>query len=166
VQDAARVTLREVLLGEVAKPGSRLEHANGISFEVRPGLGQGNGHSPHRVLVPLPGGHVSAHTADLAIELEGGAMLVLDVLASDSSLEQAKANGFDALQLRGVSSCYAVLVFVEGHGPLRREQAEALGHGYDHVFGVPADHVRDPARYTALRARVASWVKAAGGRRA
>ena len=161
LHDAARATLAEAVYHEVGKPGSLLQHPNGFAFEVRPGLGQGNGHTNHRVLVPLPGGHVTAHTADLAIELEGGAMLVLDVLTSESTLAQVKAHAFDALQLRGISSCYAVLVFIQGRGGMEREQAESVCHGYDHFFGVSADHARDPTKYAALRTRVAQWIKAA-----
>ncbi|HJQ92926.1 MAG TPA: hypothetical protein VJ874_01425, partial [Candidatus Thermoplasmatota archaeon] len=161
LHDTARATLAEAVFHEVGTPGSLLHHPNGIAFQVRPGLGEGNGHTNHKVLVPLPGGRVTAHTTDLAIELEGGALLVLDVLTSDSTLAQVKAHAFDALQLRGISSCYAVLVFVDGRGGLEREQVESVCHGYDHFFGVPADHAREPTKYTALRSRVASWIKAA-----
>jgi hypothetical protein len=159
--DAARATLAEAVYHEVGKPGSLIQHPTGAGFLVREGLGQGNGHTNHRVLVPLPGGQSTAHAADLAIELDGGALLVLDVLTSESTLAQVKAHAFDALQLRGVSQCYAVLVFVQGRGGLLREQVESLCHGYDHFFGVAADHARDPAKYTALRSRVAAWIKAA-----
>lgn len=161
LHDTARATLAEAVYHEVGKPGSLLQHPTGVAFLVRPGLGEGNGHTNHKVLVPLPGGHVTAHVADLAIELEGGALLVLDVLTSESTLAQVKAHAFDALQLRGISSCYAVLVFVQGRGGLEREQVESVCHGYDHFFGVGADHARDPTKYTALRSRVASWIKAA-----
>ena len=161
LHDTARATLAEAVYHEVGKPGSLLQHPSGVAFQVRPGLGEGNGHTNHKVLVPLPGGHVTAHTADLAIELDGGALLVLDVLTSDSTLAQVKAHAFDALQLRGISSCYAVLVFVQGRGGLAREQAESVCHGYDHFFGVAADHARDASKYAALRSRVASWIKAA-----
>ncbi|MEA3137494.1 MAG: hypothetical protein QOJ26_1100 [Thermoplasmata archaeon] len=161
LHDTARATLAEAVFHEVGKPGSLLKHPTGIAFQVRPGLGEGNGHTNHKVLVPLPGGHVTGHTADLAVELEGGALLVLDVLTSESTLAQVKAHAFDALQLRGISSCYAVLVFVQGRGGLEREQVESVCHGYDHFFGVDADHAREPTKYTALRSRVASWIKAA-----
>jgi hypothetical protein len=161
VQDAARAAIAEVVYHEVGKPGSLVQHPGGASFLVRPGLGEGNGHTAHRVLVPLPGGQSTAHTADLAIELDGGGLLVLDVLTSESTLAQVKAHAFDALQLRGVSQCYAVLVFVQGRGGLLREQVESVCHGYDHFFGVAAEHARDPAKYTALRSRIASWIKAA-----
>jgi len=162
LHDAVRATLAEALYHEVGKPGSLLQHGHGVAFQVRPGLAEGNGHTNHRILVPLPGGHVTAHQADLALELDGGGLLVLDVLTSESTLQALKAHAFDALQLRGISACYAVLVFVSGHGGLEREQVEAVAHGYDHFFGVAADHARDSSKYTALRARVASWVKAAG----
>jgi hypothetical protein len=161
LHDAARATLAEAVYHEVGKSGSLLQHGTGVAFLVRPTLGEGNGHTNHRVLVPLPGGHVTSHQADLCIELDGGAMLVLDVLTSDSTLAQVKAHAFDALQLRGISSCYAVLVFLEGRGGLSREQAESVCHGYDHFFGVPGDKATDTTKYAALRSRVASWIKAA-----
>lgn len=161
LHDQARATLAEAIYHEVGKPGSLLQHGGGVGFLVRPGLGEGNGHTNHRVLVPLPGGHVTAHQADLCIELEGGAMLVLDVLTSESTLAQVKAHAFDALQLRGISSCYAVLVFVQGRGGLSREQVESVCHGYDHFFGVQGDQARDSSKYTALRSRIATWIKAA-----
>jgi hypothetical protein len=161
LHDVVRATLAEAVYHEVGRPGSLLQHGGGVGFAVRPGLGEGEGRTNHRILVPLPGGHVTAHQADLAIELEGGALLVLDVLTSESALSAVKAHAFDALQLRGISSCYAVLVFVQGHGGLEREQVEAVAHGYDHFFGVTADHAKDPTKYAALRHRVASWIKAA-----
>jgi hypothetical protein len=161
LQDAARATLAEAVYHEVGRPGSLIQHPAGAGFLVREGLGEGSGHTNHRVLAPLPGGQSTAHTADLAIELDGGGLLVLDVLTSESTLAQVKAHAFDALQLRGVSQCYAVLVFVQGRGGLLREQVESVCHGYDHFFGVAADHARDPARYAALRSRVAAWIKAA-----
>ena len=161
LHDAARATLAEAVYHEVGKPGSLLHHPTGIAFQVRPGLGEGSGHTNHRVLVPLPGGQSTSHSADLAIELDGGALLVLDVLSSETTLAQVKAHAFDALQLRGISSCYAVLVFVQGRGGLEREHVESVCHGYDHFFGVGADHARDPTKYTALRSRVATWIKAA-----
>ena len=161
LHDAARAVLAEAVYHEVGKPGSLLQHPSGVGFQVRPGLGEGNGNTNHRVLVPLPGGQSTSHTADLAIELDGGALLVLDVLTSESTLAQVKAHAFDALQLRGISSCYAVLVFVQGRGGLEREHVESVCHGYDHFFGVTADNARDPAKYAALRTRVAQWIKAA-----
>lgn len=165
LEDAARATLAQALYNEVGKPGSLLSHPTGVSFAIRPGLGEGEAHTQHRIRVPLPGGNTAGHVADLAIELEGGAQLVLDVLSSQSSLAQVKSHAFDALQLRGVSDCYAVLVFLNGHGGLARDHVEALAHGYDHFFGIEADHAKEAARYTALRARVAQWIKAASGKK-
>lgn len=163
--DAARATLAQALYHEVGKPGSLLSHPQGVGFSVRPGLGLGEARTQHRIRVPLPGGNSTNHTADLAIELDNGALLVLDVLTSHSNLGEVKARAFDALQLRALSQCYAVLVFVQGPGGLERDHVEAVAHGYDHFFGVAADHVGDPARFTALKARVAQWIKAASGKR-
>lgn len=163
--DAARATLAQALYHEVGKPGSLLSHPSGIGFSVRPGLGQGEAHTHHRIRVPLPGGNATTHVADVAIELENGALLVLDVLTSHSTIADVKARAFDALQLRSLPQCYAVLVFVQGPGGLERDHVEAVAHGYDHFFGVAADHVADPARFTALKARVTQWIKAASGKR-
>lgn len=165
VEDAARATIAQALYHEVGRPGSLLAHPTGVAFSVRPGLGTGEARSHHRIHVPLPGGNGTSHLADIAIELDNGAMLVLDVLTAQSSLSEVKAKAFDALQLRGLSQCYAVLVFVHGKGGLERDQVEAVAHGYDHFFGVGSDGVADSARYTALKARVAQWIKAASGKR-
>ncbi|MEK6975509.1 MAG: hypothetical protein AABY18_04110 [Candidatus Thermoplasmatota archaeon] len=164
VEDAARATIAQALYHEVGKPGSLLSHPTGVAFTVRPGLGTGEARSHHRIHVPLPGGNATSHLCDLCIELETGAMLVLDVLTAQSPMSEVKARAFDALQLRGLSQCYAVLVFVHGKGGLERDQVEAVAHGYDHFFGVESDHVSDSAHYTALKARVTQWIKAASKR--
>ena len=163
--DAARATIAQALYHEIGKPGSLLSLPQGIAFSVRPGLGYREVHTHHRIQVPLPGGNATHHLCDLAIELEDGALLVLDVLGSQSTMSEVKARAFDALQLRSLSQCYAVLVFLQGPGGLERDHIEAVAHGYDHFFGVPADHVGDPTRFTALKARVAQWIKAASGKR-
>ena len=163
--DAARATIAQALYHEIGKPGSLLSLPQGIAFSVRPGLGSGEVHTHHRIQVPLPGGNATHHLCDLAIELEDGALLVLDVLGSQSTMSEVKARAFDALQLRSLSQCYAVLVFLQGPGGLERDHIEAVAHGYDHFFGVPADHVGDPTRFTALNARVAQWINAASVKR-
>lgn len=161
-EDAARAAIAQTLYHEVGKPQSLLTLPNGsVSFSVRPGLGAGEARTMHRIAVPLPGGNSTSHTCDLAIELENGAMLVLDLLTASSPISEVKARAFDALQLRGMSQCYAVLVFVQGKTGHERDHVEALAHGYDHFFGVDADGAADSARYTALKARVAQWIKAA-----
>lgn len=165
VEDAARATIAQALYHEVGRPGSLLSHPTGVAFSIRPGLGAGEARSHHRIHVPLPGGNGTNHLADLAIELDNGALLVLDVLTAQSSLSEVKAKAFDALQLRGLSQCYAVLVFVHGKGGLERDHVEAVAHGYDHFFGVESDGVADSSRYTALKARVTQWIKAASGKR-
>lgn len=166
LEDAARAAIAQTLYHEVGRPQSLLTLPNGgVSYDIRPGLGAGHARSHHRVHVPLPGGNGTSHLADLAVELDNGATLVLDVLTAQSPLSEVKAKAFDALQLRGNPNCYAVLVFVQGKGGLEREHVEAVAHGYDHFFGVDADHASDSARYTALKARVAQWIKAASGKR-
>lgn len=165
LEDAARATIAQALYHEVGRPQSLISHPTGVAFSVRPGLGQGEARSHHRIRVPLPGGNATNHLSDLCIELDNGAMLVLDVLTAQSPMSEVKARAFDALQLRGLSQCYAVLVFVQGKGGLERDHVEAVAHGYDHFFGVDADHVTDTSRYTALKARVAQWIKAASGKR-
>ncbi len=163
LEDAARAAIAQTLYHEVGRPQSLLTLPSGaISFSVRPGLGAGEARTHHRIAVPLPGGNSTSHTCDLAVELENGAMLVLDVLTAQSPISEVKSRAFDALQLRGMSQCYAVLVFVQAKaGGLERDHVEAVAHGYDHFFGVDADGVGDSARYTALKARVAQWIKAA-----
>jgi hypothetical protein len=162
VEDAARATLVQALYHEVGKPQSLLTlPAGNVSFSIRPGLGSGEARSSHRIHVPLPGGNATNHLCDLSIELENGAIMVIDVLTAQSPMSEVKARAFDALQLRGLSQCYAVLVFVQGKAGLERDHVEAVAHGYDHFFGVDADHASDSARYTALKARVAQWIKAA-----
>lgn len=162
LEDAARSTIAQALYHEVGKPQSLLTLPNGsVSYAIRPGLGSGEARSSHRIAVPLPGGNSTHHLCDLAIELDNGAVLVLDVLTAQSPMSEVKSRAFDALQLRGLSQCYAVLVFVQGKNGLERDHVEAVAHGYDHFFGVDADHVSDSSRYTALKARVAQWIKAA-----
>jgi hypothetical protein len=165
IEDAARATIAQALYHEVGRPGSLLSHPTGVSFAVRPGLGAGEARSHHRIAVPLPGGNATTHLCDLAIELDNGATLVLDVLTSQSTLAEVKARAFDALQLRGLPQCYAVLVFVHGKGGLERDHAEAIAHGYDHFFGVDGERAGDSAGFTALKARVVQWIKAASGPR-
>lgn len=165
LEDAARATIAQTLYHEVGTPGSLLSHPTGISFSVRKSLGVGEARSHHRINVPLPGGNATNHLCDVSIELENGATLVLDVLTAQSPLSEVKSRAFDALQLRGLSQCYAVLVFVSQRGGLERDHVEAVAHGYDHFFAVGADHVSDSTHYTALRARVVQWVKAASGTR-
>lgn len=162
LEDAARATIVQALYHEVGKPQSLITLPNGgVSFSIRPGLGAGEARSSHRIHVPLPGGNGTNHLCDLAIELEGGGILVLDVLTASSPMSEVKSRAFDALQLRGLSQCYAVLVFVQGKSGLERDHVEAVAHGYDHFFGVDGEAVSDSARYTALKARVAQWIKAA-----
>lgn len=162
LEDAARAAIAQTLYHEVGKPQSLLTLPNGsVSFAVRPGLGAGEARTQHRLAVPLPGGNATTHVSDLCIELENGATLVLDVLTAQSPMSEVKSRAFDALQMRGMSQCYAVLVFVAGKSGLERDHVEAIAHGYDHFFGVDADRVSDSARYTALKARVSQWIKAA-----
>lgn len=164
VEDAARATIAQALYHEVGKPQTLISRPGGVSFSIRPGLGTGEAHSHHRIHVPLPGGNATNHLCDLCIELENGALLVLDVLTAQSTMSEVKARAFDALQLRGLPQCYAVLVFVHGAGGLERDHVEAVAHGYDHFFGVPGDAVSDTSKYTALKARVTQWIKAANGK--
>lgn len=164
LEDAARAAILQALYHDVGRPQSLITHPKGVSFSIRPGLGAGEAHSNHRVRVPLPGGNSTTHVADLCIELDNGAMLVIDILTAQSQMSEVKSRAFDALQLRGLSQCYAVLVFVHGKAGLERDHVEAVAHGFDHFFGVGDDHVADATKYTALKARVAQWIKAAGAK--
>jgi hypothetical protein len=161
LEDAARATIAQTLFHEIGRSGSLMTHKGGLGFSLRANLAEGQCHTKRRVSVPLPGGNSSGHIGDFVIELDSGGLLLLDVLSSQSTLEEVKAHAFDALQLRGVSDCFAILVFLHGNGGLSREQVEALAHGYDHFFGLNAEYAKDSARLTALRARVVQWVKAA-----
>lgn len=161
LEDAVRATVAQTLYHEIGKPQSLITHPGGVAFAIRPGLGQGEARSHHRIHVPLPGGNSTSHLCDLCVELDNGALLVLDVLTAQSPMSEVKARAFDALQLRGLSQCYAVLVFVHGKTGLERDHVEAVAHGYDHFFGVDGDHASDSAHYTALKARITQWIKAA-----
>lgn len=164
LEDAARSAIAQVLYHEVGRPQSLITHPKGVSFSIRPGLGTGEAHSNYRIRVPLPGGNSTSHVTDLCIELDNGATLVIDILTAQSQMSEVKSRAFDALQLRGLSQCYAVLVFVHGKGGLERDHVEAVAHGFDHFFGVADDNVADATKYTALKARVSQWIKAAGSK--
>ncbi len=162
VETSALATLVQGLYRDLARQGSTLDAPSGVSFAVRDEQGPGEVRIRHPLPVPLPGGHATAHRADIVVELEGGATLVLDILNSKAELSHAKALAFDALQLRGVPTCFAVLVFVRvpGRG-LTQEQVESIGHGYDHFFGIDEEHVQSELRYAALRSRILRWLAAA-----
>ena len=158
----AMLTLSDGIYREVGQAGSILQTPKGVAFSVRRDLAAGEVHSQRSLTVPLPGGHTTSHPAAIAIELENGAHLVLDILPSSASLTEIKAHGFDALQFRRNARCFTVLVLVRVAGPgIAQEQVEAIAHGYDLVFGVDEEHARSDARYAALRGRVTAWLSAA-----
>ncbi|HLF17128.1 MAG TPA: hypothetical protein VI796_06845, partial [Candidatus Thermoplasmatota archaeon] len=161
----ARLAIAHALYRDLGAEGTVLESPKGTSFALRSGVGRGEVRTPHAVLVPLPEGHVTPHQADLVVELENGALLVLDVVTTGIRPEDLKGLAYDALQFRRLDRCFAVLVVVRvPRSALSQDQVQALGHGYDHFFGVTEDDARSEMKYAALRSRVAAWISAAGGR--
>ena len=158
----ARSVLADALYRDVGEPGSKMEHRGGTMFHLHPKFGHGAVRTRHTLMLPLPEGNVVPHTADLVIELENKAVLVLDCVASSIPVPEMKALGFDALQMRSLPRAFSILLYVRvpGHG-LDQALAEAIGHGFDYRFGIDEAHVHDPARMSALRARIHTWLQAA-----
>jgi hypothetical protein len=46
-----------------------------------------------------------------------------------------------------------------------QQQAEALGHGYDVVFGIDEADVHSELKFASLRNRVQTWIAAASGKK-
>ncbi|MHB8633135.1 MAG: hypothetical protein ACYDBQ_04080 [Thermoplasmatota archaeon] len=158
----ALLAIADALYKDVGHPGTILQTPRGVAFSVRHDVGTGEVRTEHALPLPLPEGHATSHTAALAIELENRAQLVLDIVASTTTLADLKAHGFDALQFRRNSRCFTILVFVRLPGPgITQAQAESIAHGYDLFFGVEEEHARSEQRYSALRSRVQSWLQAA-----
>lgn len=157
----ARSVLAEALFRDMGLQGTRVNEPKGSHFVVHPKLGAGLVRTIHNLVLPLPEGHATNHAADLVIELENGAILVLDIVSSTVTSNEMKALSFDALQLRRLDLAFSVLVFIRTTSGLPQDQAQAIGHGYDFHFGVPEDHLHSEQAFTALRSRITQWVKAA-----
>jgi hypothetical protein len=162
----ARAVLAEALYKDVGQKGSKMDHPTGMTFHVHPKWADGVVHTQKNVVVPLQAGHTASHQADLVVELDNRAQLVLDLVASSVSATEMKALAFDALQLHKLERCFTVLVYVRTPGAgLPQAQAEALGHGYDLVFGIDEADVHSELKFSGLRNRVQTWLAAAAGKR-
>ncbi|HEX2065243.1 MAG TPA: hypothetical protein VHI93_00370 [Candidatus Thermoplasmatota archaeon] len=157
----ARAVLTEALYKDIGARGSKMQHPTGTTFQLNPKWGDGVVHAPRSVLVPLKAGRVASHSADLAVELDNRAQLVLDLVASSVTPTEMKALAFDALQLDRVDRCFKVLVFVRAPGGMPQEQAEAIGHGYDFAFGIDEADVHSELKFAGLRNRIQTWLAAA-----
>jgi hypothetical protein len=162
----ARAVLAEGLYKDIGAKGSKMQHPKGTTFHLNPKWGDGVVHTEHNVVVPLQAGHVAGHQADLVVQLDNHALLVLDIVASSVTAVEMKALAFDALQLHQVERCFTVLVFVRTPGAgMPQEQAEALGHGYDLAFGIDEADVHSELKFASLRNRIQTWLAAASGRK-
>ncbi|MCA1812067.1 MAG: hypothetical protein LC623_08675 [Halobacteriales archaeon] len=162
----ARAVLAEGLYKDLGAKGSKMQHPTGTTFHLNPTWADGVVHTQRNVVVPLQAGHAAAHQADLVLELDNRAMLVLDIVASSVTPTEMKALAFDALQLHQMERCFTVLVFVRTPGTgMPQEQAEALGHGYDFAFGIDEADVHSELKFASLRNRIQTWLAAASGKR-
>jgi hypothetical protein len=162
----ARAVLAEGLYKDVGAKGSKMQHPTGTTFQIHPKWADGVVHTQHNIVVPLQAGHVAGHQADLVVELDNRAQLVLDIVASSITPLEMKALAFDALQLHQVERCFTVLVFVRTPGAgMPQEQAEALGHGYDLTFGIDEADVHSELKFASLRNRIQNWLAAASGKK-
>lgn len=158
----ARRVLGDALMRRIGRPGTQLEGTH-MSFEIAPERGHGVVRAPHTVLAPLPDGHALPHEADICIELDNGALLVLDIASSGQSMAELKARAYDAAQMLRMAQCFSVQVFVRSDaGGVSQEMAEALGHDYDHHFSIREEDVLQEAKFAALIARIEGWLSAAG----
>jgi hypothetical protein len=162
----ARAVLAEGLYKDLGAKGSKMQHPTGTTFHLNPKWADGVVHTQKNIVVPLQAGHVAAHLADLVVELDNRALLVLDIVASSVSPLEMKALAYDALQLHQVDRCFTVLVYVRTPGMgMPQEQAEALGHGYDLAFGIEEADVHSELKFASLRNRIQTWVAAASGKK-
>ena len=158
----ARAVLTNALLRAFGEPGSELRSPRGTSFHVAKGRGEGIVRTSHLVTIPLPSGHVVSHEADIVVELDNKALLMVDIVASHTPPEAVKARSFDALLLRRIERSFSALVCVRSPGPgLSGDQLAAIAHGYDLQFNVDAGNVHLEQKFAALRSRIAAWLDAA-----
>lgn len=161
----ARSVLAEALFRDIGAPGTKVQQPKGSHFAVHPRLGAGVVRTQHNLVLPLPEGHATSHAADVVIELENGALLMLDIVPSTIGASDMKAIAYDALQLRRLDLAFSVLVFVRTPGSgMAQEQAAAIGHGYDFHFGVAEDQLHSAQSFAALRSRIEQWLKAAAAK--
>lgn len=163
--DQATRTLFDALLKEIGAPGSLLDHPQGRSFALAPDHGDGAVHSNYGLQVPLESGHTARHVANLVVELEGGRILYVDILDTRESLERAKALGFDALHFKNSTKKYhGCLVLVRGKlGGAPQGQLEAIGHGYQYVFGIDEENVSLGIKFAACSSELLKWIRRNAG---
>lgn len=159
-----RSVLAHALYRDFGEPGSQMEHKGGTMFHIHSKWADGAVRTRHPFLLPLPAGAMVPHEAELHIELENKAMLGIDIVTSSVTIPEMKALAYDSLQMRRLDRAFSVLVFVRTPGGMTQAQAESIGHGYDFHFGIDEAHVHQPERFSALRARIHTWVQAASGR--
>lgn len=158
----ARAVLCNALLRAFGEPGSEVRSPTGTTFHVASGRGEGIVRTRHLVTIPLPSGHVVSHEADLVVELDNKAILMVDIVASHTPPEAIKARSFDALLLRRLPNSFSALVCVRTPGPgIQAEQLEAIAHGYDLHFNIESGNVHLEQKFAALRSRVEAWLGAA-----
>lgn len=158
----ARSTLFDALMKDVGQPGSVLQHPHGQSFTVRADLGEGAVHTRRTLMVPLPKGGSVPHTADIALELESGDAVYVDILDSNARLQDLKAHAFDAMLLKqnARGGHFAVLVLVRLPHPLHSQDlVEAIAHGYDYVFGVDETNVALANKFAACKSEILKRIK-------
>ncbi len=161
----ARSVLAEALMRDIGHAGTRVQQPKGMHFAVHPKLAPGVVRTQHNLVLPLPEGHATSHAADIVIELDNGALLMLDIVSSSIAPTEMKAMAYDALQLRRLDLAFSVIVFVRTAGAgMPQEQAQAIGHGYDFHFGINEEQVHSEQSFAALRSRVSQWVKAAAAK--
>lgn len=158
----ARTVLAHALFREFGEPGTELRQPRGSMFTIASARGDGAVRTQHLVTIPLPSGHVVSHEADVVVELDNKAVLMVDVVASHTPPEAIKARSFDALLLRRIERSFSVLVVVRTPGPgIHADQLEAIAHGYDMHFNIDAANVVLESKFAALRARITAWLQAA-----
>lgn len=157
----ARSTLMEALFHDVGRAGSLLEHPKGNSFTLQPGLPEGAVHSNRTVQVPMPNGASVPHTVDIAVELEPGPVVHVDILDGQSTLAELKAAAFDVQHFKKRhGGLHCILVHVRSpHALLSREALDAVAHPYDYAFGVDEADVHLGSKFAACRAEVLKRIR-------
>jgi hypothetical protein len=153
----ARATLLDALYKDLGQAGSLVQTPQGEHFELDADRAEGSAHAPHGLRVPLPHGGSVPHQADLAVHLEDGRLVYVDILDTASRLQDFKAAAFDAQHLKaGPKKVFAALVLVRlDHATITQDLVESLAHSFDWVFGVDAANVSLGAKFAALRADLA-----------
>lgn len=160
--ERARSTLLEAVYREAGVQGSRLEHPNGVSFDIHSEHHECVIHSPERIVVPLTEGRTTSHVADLVAQVEHRLALYVDITTSRTDLGHIKALGYDAIHLRqAAQQPFRILVVVRTQTKrLEQAQIEAVAHAYDYVFGIDESVLGEPDKFAACRSEILSRLKA------